>query len=76
VITLRNPSNSPQEFCVDVAKVFELQPSDPATYKVHSVWKDEKNSDQKFASEVHKDQRFSIHLASFEVITLEAVPAD
>jgi hypothetical protein len=44
VITLRNPSNSPQEFSIDVAKVFELQPSDPATYKVHSVWKDEKHS--------------------------------
>jgi hypothetical protein len=41
-ITLRNPSNGPQEFTIDVAKVFELQPSDPGTYKVRSVWKDEK----------------------------------
>jgi hypothetical protein len=76
VITLRNPSNSPQEFSVDVAKVFELQRTDPATYKVHSVGKDEKNSDQKFASEMRKDKRFLIHLAPFEVLTLEAVPAD
>jgi hypothetical protein len=76
VITLRNPSNSPQEFSVDVANVFELRPSDPATYKVHSVWKDEKNLSQKFASEMRTDQRCLIHLAPFEVITLEAVPAD
>jgi hypothetical protein len=74
VITLRNPSNSPQEFSIDVAKVFELQPSDPATYKVRSVWKDEKNLDQKFPTEMRKDQPLPIHLAPFEVITLEAVP--
>jgi hypothetical protein len=76
VITLRNPSNSPQEFSVEVSKVFELQPSDPATYKVQSVWRDEKNSAHKFPAEMRKDQRFSIHLAPFEVITLEAMPVD
>ena len=75
LITLRNPSNSPQEFSMDVAKVFELQPSDPETYKVHNVWKDEKHSDPQFPTEMRKDQRFSIHLAPFEVITIEAVPA-
>jgi hypothetical protein len=76
VITLRNPSNSAQEFSVDVAKVFELQQTDPAVYKVHSVWQHDKNSVQKFAPEMRKDQRFLIHLAPFEVITLEAVPTD
>ena len=76
VITLRNPSNSAQEFSVDVAKVFELQQTDPAVYKVHSVWQHDKNSDKEFAPEMRKGQRFLIHLAPFEVITLEAVPTD
>jgi hypothetical protein len=76
VITLRNPSNSPQEFSVDLANAFELQRTDPAAYKVHTVWKDEKNSSQKFPPEMRKDQKYTIHLVPFEVITLEAVPAD
>ena len=76
VITLRNPSNNPQEFSIDATRAFELQPSAPVAYKVHSVWKDEKDSGQKFASELRRDQRFLIHLAPFEVLTLEAVPAD
>jgi hypothetical protein len=76
LITLRNPSNGPQEFSIDIAKVFELQPSDPGTYKVRSVWKDKKNRNQKFPTEMRRDQRLPIHLAPFEVVTLEALPAD
>ena len=33
-------------------------------------------SDKEFAPEMRKGQRFLIHLAPFEVITLEAVPTD
>jgi hypothetical protein len=47
VITLRNPLNSAQAFSVDVAKIFELGQADPAIYKVHAVWHDEKGSIQK-----------------------------
>jgi hypothetical protein len=61
VITLRNPSNRPQEFSVDVAKIF-------------SVWHDDKDSIQKPLWEMRKGRRFLIHLAPFEVITLEAIP--
>jgi hypothetical protein len=74
VITLRNPSNHPQEFNVDVAKIFELQQADPAIYKVHSVWHDEKGSNQKPLQEMRKGRKYLIHLAPFEVITLEAIP--
>jgi hypothetical protein len=75
VIPLRNSLNNPQSFSVDVAKIFELEQSDPAVYKVHTVWHDEKGSIQKLWREMRKGRRFLIHLAPFEVITMEALPA-
>lgn len=75
IITLRNPSREPQTFDVDVTSAFELQHSDPASYKVHSVWSGTKNWAPNQAREIHAGKTFPIHLAPFEVITLEAIPA-
>ncbi len=74
ILTLRNPSKESQTFDVDVTSAFELQQTDPATYKVHSVWSNPKNWAPNQAHEIHAGKTFPIHLAPFEVITLEAIP--
>jgi hypothetical protein len=72
IITLRNPSDHPQTFFVDVAKAFELPSRAPQKFTAHSPW----NSDQNekaislVAGKTHK-----FHLRPFEVLNLEAVPA-
>ncbi len=75
ILTLRNPSNDAQTFNVDAAKIFELQPADPTTYKLRSVWTGAPGWDRNRVQEIHAGKLFSIHLAPFEVITLDAVPA-
>jgi len=74
IITLRNPSKEAQTFNVDVARVFELQPADPATYKAHSAWNGANGWGHNEEREMHTGKIFPIHLAPFEVVTLEAVP--
>jgi hypothetical protein len=74
VVTLRNPSKRPQIFKVDVSKTFELQETDPGIYKLHSVWKGAHGWGKNTARIMRKGQVFPVHLAPFEVVTLEAVP--
>jgi hypothetical protein len=74
ILTLRNPSKKPQTFNVDVASIFELQPTDPSSYNVHNVWAHTKEGQQEPLQKLHAGQPFPIHLAPFEVITLEAIP--
>lgn len=64
-----------QTFNVDVASVFELQQTDPAAYKVHSVWNGAKGWEQNRVQELHAGKSFPVHLAPFEVIALEILPA-
>jgi hypothetical protein len=75
IITLRNPSTEAQTFNVDLAKVFELQHSDPEAYKVHSVWSGTKGWERDRVQKQHAGEIFPVHLAPFEVVTLEAIPA-
>ncbi len=74
VITLRNPSNRPQDFNLDAAKVFELRPTDPAIYEVHDVWGSSEDPNQSPIRYIRKGQILPIRLAPFAVITLTAVP--
>jgi hypothetical protein len=76
IITLRNPSTTTQSFMIDVAKLFELQPTDRASYKLHSVWNDSEGWDRTRVEEAHADKPLTIHLAPFEVLTLNAIPRD
>lgn len=39
ILVLRNPSDKPQAFSVDIASVLELPPGIPRTYVGHSPWK-------------------------------------
>lgn len=71
IITLRNPSNKPQSYALDVAKAFELPPSTPRKYLAHSPWLTSRDSKPLLltAGKVH-----TLTLAPFEVINLETLP--
>jgi hypothetical protein len=75
ILTLRNPSATAQSLNIDIAKVFELQHSDPASYKLHSVWSGVPDWDPSRVQEVHAGKLLTIHLAPFEVLTLSTIPA-
>jgi hypothetical protein len=64
IITLRNPSDKPQDFALDVASAFELPPDATHSFKIKPVWDDTPPAN---------DSR-SIHLAPYQVITFEATP--
>jgi len=74
IVTLRNPSERPQELKLDAAKAFELQESDPGIFEVHSVWSGTAGWTKATIRTMRKGQPFSLSLAPFEVITLEAIP--
>jgi hypothetical protein len=70
IITLRNPSNKPQSYALDVAKAFELPPSMPRKYLARSPWLTSRDSNLLLltAGKVH-----TLTLAPFEVLTLETL---
>jgi hypothetical protein len=74
ILTLRNPSKQTQVFAIDVAKDFELQTTDPANYKLSSVWTNAPDWPTNRTEQAHAGQPLTIHLAPFEVLTLSATP--
>ena len=72
ILTLRNPSDNPQNISLDVARVFELPAGASAKFMAHSPWKAdaEEKSVSLVAGEPH-----SFALQPFQVLTLEALPA-
>jgi hypothetical protein len=73
IVVLRNPSNLPQAFLLDVGKVFELPSGAPLSYQAHSPWAGDLASEP-----VHLRAGLpqSIQLRPFQVLTLEAVPTN
>jgi len=72
ILTLRNPSDQPQNISLDLAEVFELPAGAQARFIGHSPWKADKEEKPMslVAGEPH-----SFVLRPFEVLTLEARPA-
>jgi hypothetical protein len=69
IVVLRNPSDKPQEFSLDVEKAFELPPDAPRTYRAHSPWVADKGMPEiKLSAGVPR----KFVLKPFEVMTLEA----
>jgi len=72
ILTLRNPSDRPQSFSLDIGQAFELPSNAPRKFLAHSPWR----HDQEMkpvplaAGEAHNFQ-----LQPFEVLNLEALPA-
>lgn len=71
ILTLRNPSDKPRTYSLDVAQAFELPPGAPRRFRAHSPWHQDSshNSIPLVAGESH-----SFSLQPFEVLTLEALP--
>jgi len=72
IVVLRNPSDHPQTFDLDVAKAFELPPGAPLAYRAHSPWAADRAEP---ALELRAGQPRNIALQPFEVLTLDATPA-
>ncbi len=71
ILVLRNPSDQPQSLTVDLAKTFELPASAPASYRLHSPWKE----DAKLARvTLDAGRPHSFLLRPFEVMVLEGAP--
>jgi hypothetical protein len=72
IITLRDPSDHPQTFSLDVGKAFELPPGAPTSFNVRSPWKSDAKKPPILLT---VGKQYKIALQPFEVLNLEAVPA-
>lgn len=71
IITLRNPSNRPQSFSLDVGQAFELPASAPKDFSAHSPWKLDQGAK---AISLAAGEPHTFQLQPFEVLNLEAIP--
>jgi hypothetical protein len=71
ILTLRNPSDKPQNFGLDVGQAFELPSGTARRFRAHSPWQDEASIP---AVELEAGAPHTFHLQPFQVLTLEAVP--
>jgi hypothetical protein len=69
IITLRNPSDKPQSFSVEVQQAFELPPDAPKRYRMRSPFDAAVAPVELRAGEAH-----TFELKPFEVLTLESAP--
>jgi hypothetical protein len=72
ILTLRNPSDQPQEFAASVSTLLELPADSVPAYAARSPWKTD--SAQKL-SRILAEQEHKFHLQPFQVLTLELVPS-
>ena len=71
IVTLRNPSDKPQSFALDVGRALELPAGAARTFTAHSPWKaDTKQPARTFTA----GQPVMLTLKPFEVVTLELRP--
>ena len=71
IITLRNPSDKPQQYRLDVARALELPPSAPRKFELRSPWLQDRNMT---ALRFTAGQAQALNLQPFEVVNFEAVP--
>ena len=72
ILTLRNPSDHPQSFSLDVARAFELPRGAPLSFVAHSPWRQNK---QEEPTKLTSGEPHSFDLAPFQVLNLETIPA-
>jgi hypothetical protein len=72
IFALRNPSDKPQKFTVDLAKFFELPVGAPTCYRVTSPYK--QRAIAELAGVIDAAQPVEITLRPFEVLVFEALP--
>jgi hypothetical protein len=74
ILVLRNPSDKPATFAIDVGAAFELPAGAPTRYTARSPWKDSQDSTAAPVT-LTAGSPTSVTLKPFEVMTLEAKPA-
>jgi len=73
LLTLRNPSDKPQDFSIDLTSAFELPSGAPKSYTLKSVWS---GTHSPLGSKpILASDKQVIHLNPFEVMTFEALPS-
>ena len=71
IVTLRNPSDQPQDFTASLAALLEPPEGSPATFAARSPWKGDTN----LAFNIPAKEQHTYHLRPFQVVTLELTPA-
>jgi hypothetical protein len=71
IFTLRNPSAQAQDFTLDVMQAFEIPPGVAANFIARSPWA---NDAAQPAIDLEAGKPYVLHLAPFQVLTLEAIP--
>ena len=72
ILTLRNPSDQPQDFTANLSTILELPAGSPRAFAARSPWK--KDSAAQEVTIPAKTQH-TFHLQPFQVLTLELVPS-
>lgn len=70
IVTLRNPSDKPQAYALDVGKALELPQGATPAFTARILW-----GDIQTASVLNAGQPVMLQLKPFEVITLELIPS-
>ena len=71
IITLRNPSDKPQDFTANLAQLLELPQGAVASFKARSPWKADTAQP---GIRIGPQGQHQFHLSPFEVLTLELTP--
>jgi hypothetical protein len=69
ILTLRNPSDKPEDFTASIASLLELPPSSPRRFTARTLWNAESKPETMDVQEQH-----TFHLQPFQVLTLELIP--
>ena len=72
ILTLRNPSDQPQDFTASLATLLELPADVKSAYAARSPWKADSSQAPLSISAL---QEHKFHLRPFQVLTLELVPS-
>jgi hypothetical protein len=72
IVTLRNPSDQPQEFTSNLSTLLELPAGSAHAYSARSPWKTNSASP---ALKIPTTEQHKFHLQPFQVLTLELLPS-
>ena len=72
IVTLRNPSDRPQDFTGNLATLLELPEHSGSVYAARSPWHADKS---KSTLRIPTQEQRTFHLQPFQVLTLELVPS-
>jgi len=72
IVTLRNPSDQPQDFTAKLSDLLELPPGSAGQFAARSPWKDDAANS---VLDMTADEPRTFHLKPFQVLTLELIPS-